>query len=89
MKIVEIYQLQNNGDQRLIAFCKLTEQGVRCEGDEALVKNLIEQGVRDYSDASREKKLFPTDGIKFLENLKWAFKSAYLMATDVKEAENQ
>lgn len=89
MKIVEIYRLQNNGDQRLAATCKLTGQTAQCDGDEMLTKNLTEQGIRNYSDASGEKKLFPSDGIKFLENLKWAFKSAYLTASDIKESENR
>lgn len=85
MSFVEIYKLENNGDQRVIAVCRLVPEGVTCEGDAVFVKNLEEGGVRDYSDSVGERKSFPSDGMKFLENLKYAFKSGYLSATDVLE----
>ncbi len=92
MKFVEIYKLQNNGDQKVIAICKLTDEGVICEGEEVFVQNLKERGIRDYSQMgqgfalSGAGQLFPKDGIKFLENLKYAFKSAYLSATEVQDS---
>lgn len=85
MPRVEIYKLQNNGDQTRIVTCILTANGVTCEGDRILVENLNKTGIRDYSDETGKKKLFPKDGRKFLENLKYAFRSAYLSATDVEE----
>lgn len=86
MKFVEIYKLKNNGEQNMILVCRLTGKVVKCEGDKNFAENLAKEGVRDYSNASG-KKLFPTDGIIFLENLKLAFKSGYLMATDVQKSE--
>ena len=85
MPLVEIYKLQNNGDQKVIVKCTLNAGSVLCEGDPVFVENLNKTGIRDYSDSSGAKKLFPKDGRKFLENLKYAFKSAYLSATDVEE----
>lgn len=87
MKIVQIYKLQNNGAQKVIATCKLTDSGVVCDGNPIFIKNLEKDGVRDYSSADlKANKLFPKDGIKFLENLKFAFKSGYLVATDIQES---
>lgn len=87
MKFVEIYKLENNGDQKVIATCKLSDSGVVCEGDSVFIKNLEKNGICDYSDKNLESgKLFPKDGIKFLENLKFAFRSGYLVATEVQES---
>lgn len=86
MASVEIYKLQDNGEEKVIAVCKLTpEGGVVCEGEEIFVKNLTGEGIRDYSDMEKPQKLFPKDGRKFLENLKYAFRSPYLSATDIQE----
>lgn len=85
MKYVEIYKLQNDGEQKIIATCKLVDVGVECSGDEIFVKNLVEQGIKNYADLTHNETIFPKDGILFLENLKHAFKSGYLQATDVLE----
>lgn len=87
MKFVQIYKLQNNGDQKIIAICRLTDLGVIFDGDPIFIKNLEKGGIRDYSNEDPEAgKLFPKDGIRFLENLKFAFKSGYLVATDIQES---
>jgi len=86
MKSVKIYKLQNNGDEKIVMTCSLTDNGVVCEGDKIFVENLQAQGIKDYSEPEGEKMLFPKDGVKFLENLKYAFRSAYLSATDVEES---
>ena len=87
MKFVQIYKLQNNGDQKVIATCKFVDSGVICDGDPIFIKNLEKDGIRDYSSQDLgASKLFPKDGIKFLENLKFAFKSGYLVATDIQES---
>lgn len=84
MYFVEIYKLDNNGNQNIIAMCKLADgETALCEGDDVFVKNLTQNGIYDYSVEPRQK-LFPKDGKKFLENLKYAFKSGYLVATEVK-----
>lgn len=84
MKFVEIYKTQNDGSQKTVAVCKLENETAVCEGDEVLVKNLQEGGIYNYLE-NDDKKLFPKDGIKFLENLKFSFKSGYLNASDIME----
>ena len=85
MKYVEFYKLQNDGSQKIIAKCYLKENGlVSCEGAEIFIGNLQEHGIRDYNDPSG-LKLYPKDGLRFLEQLKFNFTSGYLNASDVKE----
>ena len=87
MKFVQIYKLQNDGDQKVIVTCKLTDSGIVCDGDPIFIKNLEKDGIRDYSNKElRDDKLFLKDGIRFLENLKFAFRSGYLVATDTQES---
>ena len=89
MKFVQIYKLQNDGDQRVIATCKLLDSRVICDGDPVFIKNLEHDGIRDYSNKELgADKLSLKDGIKFLENLKFAFKSGYLVATDIQESDS-
>lgn len=86
MKQVEFYKLNNDGSQTTIAVCRLNEEGlVKCEGNENLVENLKSEGIKDYADESGESKLFFKDGLKFLEQLKFNFKSGYLNASDILE----
>lgn len=83
MAKVEIYKLNNNGDQVVIATCVLDTDGeVVCNGQQTLIKNLQEEGIIDYSARDRSM-LYPKDGKKFLEQLKFNFKSAYLSASKV------
>lgn len=84
MKKVELYKLENDGTQSVIAVCNLTEDKVVCEGDINFVANLEREGIRNYVSDSPER-LFPKDGLEFLKQLKYAFKSGYLNASDVKE----
>ena len=85
MKFVEIYKLQNDGSQKIIAVCKLAEDGgVECDGEKTFVDNLKQEGIRDYSKSAGEK-LFPKDGLRFLEELRFNFRSGYLNASEVKE----
>lgn len=84
MKFVEIYKIQNDGTQRVIAVCKLVSEAVVCEGEKPLIENL-ERGILDDSKDAL-KKLFPKDGISFLERLPFVFTSGYLNASEVKEA---
>lgn len=83
MKYVEIYKLENDGSQSVIVTCKLVEDGqILCEGDKQFVDNLISVGINDYSKEGGSK-LFPADGLPFLQQLQNNFKSGYLIATDV------
>lgn len=84
MKFVEIYKIQNNGSQRVIAKCKLVDEIAICEGDKVFVENLENEGVWDYSK-KLFPKIFPKDGINFLEALRFNFKSGYLNASEIKE----
>jgi len=85
MKFVEIYKLKNDGNQEIIGICRLGADGiVVCEGDTIFCDNLRRDGIIDYSSDGFRMRLFPKDGIKFLENLKFAFRSGYLVATEVK-----
>lgn len=84
MKYVEIYLLNDDGTQRVAATCALEGEVVVCKGDEALVANLERDGIFDYSLEER-KRLFPKDGLKFLEQLSYHFKSGYINASEVKE----
>jgi hypothetical protein len=84
MSYVEIYKLQNDGSQKIVATCCLVGDVVECKGSGALVENLAKEGVRDYS-AAEKIMLFPKDGMKFLEQLKFNFRSGYLNASEVKE----
>lgn len=83
-KYVEIYKLEKDGTQRKIAACYLYpgSSKVECKGEKWLVSALSNKGIRNYLQGKKEK-VFPKDGIKFLENLKNHFKSGYLNATDV------
>ena len=84
MKIVEIYKLQNDGSQKIVITCRLEIDKVICEGDRQFVDNLMSKGIFDYSQDSK-KKIYPKDGLLFLEQLKYNFKSGYLNASDIKQ----
>lgn len=84
MRFVEIYKLQNDGGQKAIATCRMAEDVVVCEGDGALIENLAKNGILDYSQTPPQK-IFPKDGLRFLEQLKYNFKSGYLNASEIKE----
>ncbi|MGA2417761.1 MAG: hypothetical protein ABSF55_00760 [Candidatus Staskawiczbacteria bacterium] len=84
MKFVEIYKIQNNGSKDIIAVCRLENKKVTCEGEKIFIENLKKEGIPDYLK-NEGAKLFPKDGIKFLENLKLAFKSGYLNASGIQE----
>jgi len=83
MKFVEIYRTQEDGSQRTIATCTLTPHGVICAGEEPFADNLAAEGIPDHSEQG--KMLFPSDGIRFLEALEDAFRSGYLMASELQE----
>ena len=50
-----------------------------------MVENLKAEGIKNYADESGDSRLFFKDGLKFLEQLKFNFKSGYLNASDVLE----
>jgi hypothetical protein len=83
MKYVEIYKLKNDGSQEVLITCDLKKTRIVCKGDKNLVKSLEKDGIMNYSNP--REKIFPKDGLKFLEQLKFNFKSGYLNASDVME----
>ena len=84
MQYVEFYKLKNDGSQEVIATCGMKDGVVVCEGDEALIENLAKDGILDYSQAPPQK-IFSKDGPRFLEQLKYNFKSGYLNASEMRE----
>ena len=84
MKYVEIYKLHNDGSQTVLAICKLIDGAVVIEGDQKFADFAANEGIGNYTGGG-EKKLFPKDGILFLEQLRYNFKSGYLNASDVLE----
>ncbi len=84
MHKVEIYKLQNDGAQVVIATCRLQDGTVDCDGDMNFVTHLKEEGIIDYSQKAHTK-VFPKDGMLFLKQLQYNFKSGYLNASEVIE----
>lgn len=86
MKFVEIYKLENSGEQRVVLRCVLNEAGaVDLHGEaQQLAKNLTDRGIVNHFEKTPET-LFPSDGLPFLENLSQYLNSAYLCASLVKE----
>ncbi len=86
---VELFQLDRDANQKKIATFKLLDgesSMVEVEGDQEhpVVEDIKGEGIFDYKYA-RPGKLYPHDGMNFLENLKYHFRSGYLLATDVKK----
>jgi hypothetical protein len=86
---VELFELDRDAQQKKIATFKLLEgesRAVEIDGDRdnLVVESIQGEGIFDYKNA-RPGKLYPNDGMSFLENLKYHFRSGYLSATDVKK----
>jgi len=85
---VELFELDRDAKQKKIATFRLTEESSVVEVDgnheHAVIKSIQWEGIFDYKYA-RPGKLYPYDGMNFLENLKYHFRSGYLLATDVKK----
>ena len=86
---VDLFELDHDANQKKIATFKLLEgEGgkVEIEGEHnhPVVEGICGAGIFDYKYA-RPGKLYPYDGMNFLENLKYHFRSGYLLATDVKK----
>lgn len=86
---VELFELDRDAQQKKIATFKLMEEEssiVEIDGDHhhPVIEGICGEGIFDYKYA-RPGKLYPYDGMNFLENLKYCFRSGYLLATDVKK----
>lgn len=84
MKHVNIYKLNNDGTQAVVAVFRLSddESPVFAEGDEVFIENISLQGIDDYL-FKNGVRLFPKDGLPFLENLQSAFRSGYILASPI------
>ena len=83
-KFVEIYKLNNDGSQELRVICRLVGFEVICEGDANIIETLREEGILDFSREGNQRLYF-SDGIRFLEQLRFNFKSGYLGVSEIKE----
>ncbi|KKR23915.1 MAG: hypothetical protein UT53_C0004G0013 [Candidatus Yanofskybacteria bacterium GW2011_GWD2_39_48] len=84
---VDIYQLGSDYKQTRIATFKFHEDDHKVEvdsQDHPAVFLCIREGIFDQKYA-RPGKVFPDDGLAFLENLKYHFRSGYITATEVRE----
>lgn len=86
---VNLYELDKNAKQRKIATFRINDgepNKVEVYGDHRhlVLENLSREGIFDYKNA-RPGKLYLHDGMDFLENLKYYFRSGYLLATDVQK----
>jgi len=86
---VDLYELDRNAKQKKIATFRMqeSEQGmIEVDGDHnyPVLENIKNEGIFDYKNA-KPGKLYLYDGMNFLENLKYYFRSGYLLATDVQK----
>ena len=84
MAKVEIYRLNNDGTQKVIATCRLDNNLVVCDGEEPFLDYLSKEGIKNYS-VMPPVKISLKDGKLFLEQLKNNFKSGYLNASEIIE----
>ena len=87
MKKVILYKLNSEANQEKLAEFQLNDSNLvvvnNKDAPKPVVKGILEKGINNYH--GEPEHLFPTDGIKFLEELQYNFKSGYLLATDVLE----
>lgn len=86
---VDLYELDKEARQWKIATFRMKEDEpnhIEIEGndDHPVLRSIKLEGIFDYKN-SRPGKLYPDDGLPFLENLKYYFRSGYLLATDVQK----
>jgi len=85
MSKVNLYKLNNNAKQELVLTFSLENNQVIMRGSATkLIEKIQREGIIDYT-SKFQLPIFSDDGLKFLEQLKYNFKTAYLMATDVLE----
>ncbi len=84
----DLFQLDaKSSEQKKLATFYLDQEdsiNVHVDGDEnnEVVQNIMREGVFDYKYA-RPGKVYPEDGMTFLENLRYAFRAGYFLASDV------
>jgi hypothetical protein len=83
MKYVEVYKLDENGNQQVVAVCKLIENKVQCQGEKALVSKLVSKPLILQGD--KIKQVSPKDGELFLHALSQTFDSGYYQSSNILE----
>ena len=86
---VELFEVIGGNELKKIASFNYDEEStgavsVEVECRHPAIESIMNEGIYDYKEAKPDK-LYPGDGIRFLENLKYNFKSNGLMATDVQK----
>ena len=89
MYFVNLYELDRNKNQKKIATFKFGEETFGTVQTEETVNHPVidsinREGILDFKFA-KPGRLYPYDGMSFLENLKYNFRSGYLSATDVQQ----
>lgn len=89
MYFVDLYELDKSKHQKKVATFKFSEEtfgSVQTEGEanHPAIDSITREGILDFK-FSRPGRLYPYDGMSFLENLKYNFRSGYLSATDVQQ----
>jgi hypothetical protein len=72
-----IFSLDKDMNEKLVATCYMNMDEVSCEGEDAVVQNLIRFGVFNHE---KNRQVFPKDGAVFLESLAGHFTSGYMTA---------
>lgn len=86
---VELFEVIGGSELKKIATFNCEEESngsvsVEVECQHPAVESIMSEGIYDHKEA-KPGKLYPTDGMRFLENLKYNFKTDGLMATDVQK----
>ncbi len=87
MKKVILYKLNSEAKQEQLAEFRLAENNTvivsEADAKKPVIRRIMEQGINDYHGQSGH--LFPVDGVRFLAELQYNFKSGYLLATAILE----
>jgi len=84
MKIVHIYETQDDASQTIVCTVKLVSNQVRFMGKYGKIykRDLQENGIYLYNDGEH-KYLYPKDGLEFMEALSTHYSGSMVRASDV------
>ena len=82
MKVVHIYEIQDDGTNRVIMTVKLVGKSCRFDGGRFFAKELKDKGIYLYNDGEH-KYLYPKDGLEFMEALSTHYSGSRVWASDV------
>lgn len=86
---VELFEIVGGSELKKIAsfnYEEGTDDSIKVEVEcqHPAIESIMNEGIYDHKE-SKPGKLYLSDGLRFLENLKYNFKSDGLMATDVQK----